>query len=98
MKYIPLDKLETLHTALSLFTSICKTICPITFTISISEIVSDEMIFSKLLVGLGKIDISGAIFSSMPVAEANEAMYVAFSVTVILRGLSVLPSSHDENS
>ena len=98
MKYIPLDKLETLHTALSLFTSICKTICPITFTISITEIVSEDVMFRMSFVGLGKIDISGAIFSSMPVAGANEAMYVAFSVTVILRGLSVLPSSHDENS
>ena len=49
------------------------------------------------LAGFGMMEILETLFFSMPEFPTNEAEYVASSVTVIVRGLIVLPSFHDTN-
>ncbi len=50
--YTPLDKFSTSQTALSAFTSMRLTTCPKAFTISISEIVSDDVMLRMSVTGI----------------------------------------------
>ena len=52
-KYMPAVRFSTSHATLSLQRSKWETICPVMFTISIEEIVSDDVMNRVLLVGFG---------------------------------------------